>query len=286
MPEVLSGDARCTWEEAVRWYRAQPGNGEVIRANYFDLPVRDAAERYGASEEFAEVTRLLGPGAGRSVLDLGAGNGIASFAFAQAGWQVTALEPDPSDEVGAGAIRSLGMPIEIVEQVGPPLPLSDGTFDAVFARQVLHHVPELFATMRELHRILRPGGKLLALRDHVASNPRELRAFLRSHPLNHLYGGEHAWALAEYVDAARAAGFTLLRQWGPLESILNFHPGTEAARQHAVRRVANWRWLGLGRLFAHRSEFVADALQRHTRRDRTPGRIFSFLWEKKGSATA
>ena len=30
---------QMSWEEAVRWYRGQPGNEAAIRANYFDLPV-------------------------------------------------------------------------------------------------------------------------------------------------------------------------------------------------------------------------------------------------------
>lgn len=264
----------------MRWYRVQPGNEEVIRANYFDLPVRAAAERYAASEEFAEVARLLGPGAGRSVLDLGAGNGIASYAFAQAGWRVTALEPDPSAEVGAGAIRALGLPIAVIDAVSARLPFDDATFEAVFARQVMHHVPDLPATMREIARILRPGGRLLAIRDHVASDAGELRAFLAAHPLHNLYGGENAHPLDTYLAAGLAAGLRTEAVWGPLESILNFHPGTEAGRLARVRSIARRRWLGLGSLWAGDSEFVTESLRLHTQRDRSPGRIVSILWER------
>src|SRR6266404_2112240 len=96
-----------TWEDAVRWYRNQPDNETEVLNNYFDLPVIGAAERFARSEEFAEVLRLLGPGRGRRILEIGAGNGIASFAFATNGWQVTALEPDTSFEVGAGAIATI-----------------------------------------------------------------------------------------------------------------------------------------------------------------------------------
>src|SRR5688500_12525671 len=103
----MSNRGALSWEEAVRWYRAQPNNEAEIRNNYFDLPVLVPAERYAASEEFSELLRLLGPGNGRRILDLGAGNGIASFALAKNGWLVTALEPDESGEVGAAAIALL-----------------------------------------------------------------------------------------------------------------------------------------------------------------------------------
>ena len=97
----MTNQGELSWEQAVRWYRAQPGNETEIRNNYFDLPVLGAAARYAESEEFAEVLRLLGPGAGKPILDLGAGNGIASFALAKNGWLVTAFEPDGSAEVVA-----------------------------------------------------------------------------------------------------------------------------------------------------------------------------------------
>lgn len=265
-----------TWEEAVRWYRAQPGNEAAIRANYFDLPVITAARRYAASEEFAEVLRLLGPGQGRRVLDLGAGHGIASLAFAQAGWRVTAFEPDPSDEVGAGAIRALqaetGLPIEVL----PALPADDSIFDAVFCRQVLHHVPDVAATMRELFHLLRSSGVALALREHVASNAEELAAFLQAHPLHRHYGGENAHPLDHYLRAATDAGFRVAQVWGPLESILNFHPGTDKMRRAAVRR-AIFRHGGWMALLPSRTR---EILKRVTREDRTPGRIFSFFSSK------
>src|SRR5688572_1228395 len=99
--ESMNAKRPVSWGEAVRWYRAQADNEQAIEANYFDLPVLRAAERFLAGEEFAEAQRCLADAPGRTLLDLGAGNGIASFAFARAGWEVTALEPDPSAEVGA-----------------------------------------------------------------------------------------------------------------------------------------------------------------------------------------
>ena len=108
-----------SWEDAVRWLCAQPDKQDLIRASYYDDPLMASATRYWQSEEWAGV-RLLLPVAGGQALDVGAGRGIASFALAKDGFQVTALEPDASALVGAQAIRSLaaasGLSIEVMQE--------------------------------------------------------------------------------------------------------------------------------------------------------------------------
>lgn len=273
-----------TWEEAVRWYRAQPGNEAEVRNNYFDLPVLQAAERYATGEEFAEVLRLLGDGNGRHILEPGAGNGIASFALAKNGWRVTALEPDGSTEVGAGAIREIarrsGLRIEVVEEFGEQLPFADESFDAIFARQVLHHAADLDVMLKEFARVLRRGGFCLATREHVADNAEQLDAFRNEHPLHRFYGGENAYPLARYLDSFAQAGLRIKNVWGPLESILNFFPGTEAERRQTLLQVAGHSYFRLGRLVAWSGDFQRRQLKRFTERDQTPGRIYSFLVQK------
>jgi SAM-dependent methyltransferase len=280
----MTKERALSWEEAVRWYRAQPGNEAAIRDNYFDLPVSEAAARFARSEEFAEVSRLLGKGEGRSILDLGAGNGIASYALALAGWRVTALEPDASAEVGAGAIRFLaaeaGLEITVAEEFGERLPFADDAFDAIHARQVLHHAQNLETMVAEIMRVMRSGGLLLNTREHVADDLEQLAAFRKEHPLHHLYGGENAYPLARYLAAFKSAGFRLRKVWGPLESILNFYPGTEAERQKTLRQVAGHSYFRLGRVLSWSARFRERAVSRATMRDRTPGRIYSFLLEK------
>ena len=271
-----------SWEEAVRWYRVQPDNAKAVRNNYFDLPVRQAAERYSQSEEFRAVARVLGDGAGRAILDVGAGNGITSYAFARHGWQVTALEPDPSDEVGAGAIRLLsteaGLPIHVVQDWGEHLPFQDSSFAAVYWRQVLHHAHDLEAMVQEVARVVRQGGQVLFTRDHVAEDEAQLAAFRALHPLHHLYGGENAFPLDRYRRSFARAGLVLRREWGALDSIINYYPGTETSRRLNLRRHASWRTLG-------RCLAWSDRLRRHClavadQPNRTPGRLVSFLLVK------
>ena len=280
---------KMTWEDAVRWYRAQPNNMEAIRANYFDLPVFEAAKRYATGEEFAEVLRLLGKGNGRTCLDVGAGNGIASYALAINGWQVTALEPDSSDEVGAGAISSIatqaGVPITVLREWGERIPLPDQSQDAVHARQVLHHAADLGGMMRELSRILKPGGIFLSTRDHVVDDDKQLAQFRANHPLHHLYGGENAFSLDQYKSAFTAAGLDLQKEYGPLDSILNFYPGTEAQRLDFPRAFAARRYRGMGRYLLWSGAYRRWQLTIAKRSCEGPGRAYSFLAVKpKGQA--
>ena len=92
------------WEDAVEWLRSQPDQQDLVLNAYYDDPLIHAARRYWESCEWEEVRKLLGSTTGQA-LDVGAGRGIASYALAREGFAVTALEPDASPLVGAGAIR-------------------------------------------------------------------------------------------------------------------------------------------------------------------------------------
>jgi SAM-dependent methyltransferase len=87
------------------------------------------------------------------------------------------------------------------------LPFADASFDYVYCCEVLHHNDSrsLRATMREIHRVLRPGGRLLVINE-------ELRG-LRNRKPDHgadvaeYEGHENAFFLPRYWLAAKAAGF-------------------------------------------------------------------------------
>lgn len=136
-----------TWEEAVQWLKSQLDQKELSEAYCDDLPLIGAANRVAESEERQAVRELLLAWIPGRVLDLGAGNGIASYAFASAGCALTALEADPSNIVEAGAIKQLSqeanLPISVVESFGKKLPFENSSFDIVHGRQVLHHAADL-----------------------------------------------------------------------------------------------------------------------------------------------
>ncbi len=260
-----------TWEEAVLWLRRQPGSEAHVRACFYDDPLYEAANRYWQSSEWQAVRRYLPKRPGRA-LDVGAGRGISSYALARDGWNVTALEPDSSSIVGAEAIRELArqvdLSISVVETWGEELPFQDKSFDLVYCRAALHHARDLNELCKEMGRVLRPGGILIATREHVISRKEDLSAFLKSHPLQDLYGGENAYLLCEYTQAIEHAGIALTAVLSPCQSSINLYPQTSID----IKR--NWAaklWLPFPGLIPDIALTVHDALSRR------PGRLYSFI---------
>ena len=278
-------ESTLSWEEAVLWLREQPDQQDLVNFCYYDDPLGDAAQRFHRSEEWAATRELLRNYLPGKVLDLGAGRGIASYAFARDGCEVTALEPDPSPIVGRGAINQLArqfkLPISTVEAYGEKLPFPKDQFDIVYGRAVLHHAKDLQNHCFEIHRVLRPRGAVLWIREHVISKPSDRQVFLANHPLHSLYGGENAFLLEEYAAAIINSGLRLRRIIGPLENAVNYYPSTKADVINAVTDKLAGR---LGKLPA-RAIMTCPLLQRLairlvSRRSKIPGRHFSFLGTK------
>ena len=279
-----------TWEGAVSWLLAQPEQQELCRACYYDRPALAAARRFAASDEWQALQAFM-PARRGAALDVGAGMGVAAYALARDGWSTVALEPDASELVGAGAVRRLaaegGVQIEVVQEWGERLPFAEGQFQLVHARQVLHHARDLGRFCQELARVLAPGGRLLATREHVISSAAQLPAFLANHPLHGQYGGENAFTLDAYLDALRGAGLQVSRTLGPLASVINYAPFTEASLCHAIAQRAARLPGGPALVRAALARpWRAAALAGLSRFDRRPGRLYSFVATKPGGAGA
>ncbi len=102
---------------------------------------------------------------GREVLEIGLGQGAESEQLIRRGarWSGLDLTRESVDRVDARlALRRLphdGLRQGSVLQI----PWGDDRFDVVFSHGVLHHVPDIRAAQAEIHRVLRPGGMLVAM---------------------------------------------------------------------------------------------------------------------------
>ncbi len=114
---------------------------------------------FGAAEILAAVA-----GAGR-VLDAGCGSGRLTVALARADAAVTGIDTNAGQLAEAGR-RADGAGVELTlleADFNAPLPFADASFDAVTSRLALMAASDPVATLRELRRVLEPGGRLVTV---------------------------------------------------------------------------------------------------------------------------
>ena len=115
----------------------------------------------GITERIEEdaIFNLAGDVRGKLLLDLGCGDGAYSLAAFERGARVTGV--DISDAMLASARRratACGASIEWRRAFAESLPFGSGTFDTVFAVTVLSFIKDPLHVVREISRVLRPGG--------------------------------------------------------------------------------------------------------------------------------
>jgi len=289
MQDKQDAASGTSYERAVLRMQSDPDRQDFVKQCYLDDPL-DAALRFAASDEFREVCRILSIAAGGKklrVLDVGCGNGIASYAFASMGCDVVAMEPDPSPVVGTGAVNRLKDELKSGTIVSACCPVGnykdDQGFDIVYARQVAHHFPVLEEGVSACAGLLRAGGTFLMTREHVADTPEDLESFRQKHALAQDGVWECAYPSARYREAMRSAGLSDIREWGPFDSVINYYPAPAEkirGKAHDMMRARYGRIGGL--LFRGLPAVERWAVHRLSELNRSPGRMYSFLGRKRG----
>jgi ubiquinone/menaquinone biosynthesis C-methylase UbiE len=98
--------------------------------------------------------------AGLRVLDVGCGQGIDVYRYASWGAEATGVDLTPRHvELARAHLAAMGVEAEIVQGDAESLPFEDESFDRVSSNGVLHHTPDMPAALREIRRVLEPGGE-------------------------------------------------------------------------------------------------------------------------------
>ena len=177
-----------TSNPSAAYFERVAGRWDELRSGYFTEAVRAAA----ISKAYLHPDM--------SVADVGAGTGFIAAGLAPLVKHVHVL--DGSLEMISVARENLAQFVNVEFHVadGLALPLPDASLDAVFANMYLHHCPDPLAAIREMVRLLRPGGRLV---------------------ITDMDAHTHEWLRAEMADVWLGFERTQIREWFELAGLVN-----------------------------------------------------------------
>ncbi len=98
------------------------------------------------------------------VLEIGGGIGTDLAQFASHGARTTDLDLSSGHlELARQNFARRGLPGEFLHHDAETLPFEDNRFDVVYSNGVIHHTPNTYNVVREVHRVLKPGGKAIVM---------------------------------------------------------------------------------------------------------------------------
>jgi SAM-dependent methyltransferase len=209
----LKDRVRAFWQEhpcGTKFSDAEMGTRE-----FFD---RVEAHRYG-KEWHIPIAADFKSTSGLKVLEIGCGLGTDGAQFAKAGADYTGIDlTDASIELAKKRFELAGLKGEFRVADAERLDFAGEAFDLVYSHGVLHHTPDTEAAVREIHRVLKPGGRAIIMLYHRGSynyriGIRVLRragaGLLRSESgikIVHSLTGEPIDSLREHAQLARTNG--------------------------------------------------------------------------------
>ncbi len=111
--------------------------------------------------------RLSGLGPDDTVVDVGCGPGAAARRAARLGASVVGVDPAPAMLRVARLLTRSSLPVRYLRGSAEALPLPDASASVVWSLAAVHHWADLDAGLREVRRVLRPGGRFVAIERHT-----------------------------------------------------------------------------------------------------------------------
>lgn len=255
----LKGQVREFWNR-------QSCDTQVAKAPKFDQAYFEEIESFRYFEQpfihsFAQFTRYHG----KRVLEVGYGAGTDFAQWLRAGAKVSGIDltPEAMEHVRR-RIEACGLPepeaLEVAD--AEQLPFESNTFDLGYSFGVLHHTPDTERALRELVRVIKPGGQLKIMlynRRSIAIINRWVRfALLRGQPWRSL-----RWVLWNKIESPGTKGFTrreLVRLLSRMH-LVNIHIHTEITSSDYLAasafRPLNWCYRRVIQLAGYHFEWNA-----------------------------
>jgi SAM-dependent methyltransferase len=202
----------------------------------------------------SDIVRLLGDEwsfDGKRVLDFGCGSGRVLRRFVEESTSAELFGCDIDAESVKWVQQNLSPPLRVIQSdPEPPLPYDDDFFDAVWATAVLSHITDPWALwLLELHRILKPGGILIAsvvgecCSERLADEP-----WIEDRVGMNVLGYGRPWPAGG--PTVMHSEWWIRAHWGRLFDIEVFEPGGMMGQEAVVMRPREVTGLGVAELEA------------------------------------
>jgi SAM-dependent methyltransferase len=159
--------------------------------------------------------------AGARLLEVGCGMGTDLLQFARGGACVTGVDLTPrSIEISQRHLSVYGKAGDFANADCELLPFADESFDVVYSNGVLHHTPDTAGAVREIHRVLRPGGQARVMLYHRRSLAYWSQVILHYGILRgeFLRGNTAAGIMSKYVEVNQGGGRPLVKAYSRREA--------------------------------------------------------------------
>ncbi|MBX3707844.1 MAG: class I SAM-dependent methyltransferase [Pseudomonadales bacterium] len=153
------------------------------------------------------VTRAAG-----TVLEIGIGSGLNLAHYGPGATSITGLDPAAElTDIAERRARDIAQPVSLLRVSGEEIPAADAQFDSLVCTWTLCSIPNPYAALREMYRVLKPGGLLYFVEHGRAPDPGVVKWQRRIEPLwKKIGGGCHLTRAADELIAG--AGFAIIER--------------------------------------------------------------------------
>ena len=159
--ENLKERVRAFWQAhpcGAKFADAEPGS-----RRFYELVEEHRYAKEWHIPAAAEFTKA----AGMKVLEIGCGLGTDGAQFAKAGAYYTGVDlTEAAVELARKRFELFNLPGKFKTADAENLEFADASFDLVYSHGVLHHTPDTDRAVKEIHRVLRPGGRAVIMLYH------------------------------------------------------------------------------------------------------------------------